>query len=98
MKWVEIIRLRLTRKSVDDDLLNSLVSVSDEEGLVELTVYHNDRVDTDVSIHLEWESDIRSPRVSPLGLRMAEALKDLGLVDHSIWIQDKKSIGLANQA
>ncbi len=44
-------------------------------------------VDTDFSIHLFHDSKKVEKSGSPLGLRLASALREFGLVNHSIWIE-----------
>jgi hypothetical protein len=47
-------------------------------------------LDTDLSVHLYWNSDRPEQDGSALGIRLAQALKDFGLVDHSVWIGKEK--------
>jgi hypothetical protein len=94
MKWVEIISLRSSTHSkipFVDELLKG-VSESDlptdtPEHLVEIRVYHHSIVETDLSMHIYWESDPGSQGKSPLGLRFYSALKPLGLLNHSVWVE-----------
>jgi hypothetical protein len=94
MKWVEIISLRCPT-NIDapfvDELLKG-ISESDSatdtpEHLVEMRVYHHSIVETDLSIHIYWESEPGSQDKSPLGLRFYSALKPLGLLTHSVWVE-----------
>ena len=94
MKWVEIISLRCpgnTDTRFFDGLLKG-VSESDlptdtPEHLVEIKVYHHSIVETDLSIHIYWESEPGSQDKSPLGLRFYAALKSSGLLNHSVWVE-----------
>jgi hypothetical protein len=94
MKWVEIISLRCPA-NIDtrfvDELLKE-VSESDSETdtqkhLVEIRVYCHSVVETDLSIHIYWESEPGSQDKSPLGLRFSSALRNLGLLNHSVWVE-----------
>ena len=94
MKWVEIISLRCPA-NIDapfvDELLKG-ISESDSatdtpEHLVEIRVYHHSIVETDLSIHIYWKSEPGSQDKSPLGLRFYSALKPLGLLNHSVWVE-----------
>jgi hypothetical protein len=94
MKWVEIITLRSPSKingQFIDELLNGVGesnSPTDTPGnLVEIKIYHHSLVETDLSIHIFWESEPGSQNKSPLGLRVCFALKPLGLLNHSVWIE-----------
>jgi len=52
-----------------------------------IMVYSRVLIDTDFSIHLFHDSTKVENSGSPLGLRLASALKEFGLVNHSIWIE-----------
>jgi hypothetical protein len=94
MKWVEIITLRSPSEingQFIDELLNE-VGKSDEatdtpKHLIEIKIYHHSVVETDLSIHIFWESEPGSQNKSPLGLRFYSALKPLGLLNHSVWTE-----------
>jgi hypothetical protein len=94
VKWVEIITLRSPgniNKELVDELLKSVDEYDAEtdtpKHLVEIKIYHHSVVETDLSIHIYWESEKESERKSPLGLGFASALKPLGLLNHSVWIE-----------
>jgi len=94
MKWVEIISLRCAI-NIDTPFVNELlkgISESDSatdtpEHLVKIRVYHHSIVETDLSIHIYWESEPGSQDKSPLGLRVSSALRDMGLLNHSVWVE-----------
>ena len=54
---------------------------------VEIKLYHHSVVETDLSIHIYWKSELGSQNKSPLGLRLSSALKTLGLLNHSVWVE-----------
>jgi hypothetical protein len=94
MKWVEIITLRspgnINRELVDELLKRvdeSDVASDTSKHLVEIKIYHHAVVETDLSIHIYWKSDNESQDKSPLGLRFSSALKPLGLLNHSVWVE-----------
>ena len=90
MKWVEIITLRSPANNSLEflDALSGQISDSDTpKNLMALKIYHHSVVETDLSIHIHWESEEDSPRKSPLGLRFVSALKSLGLLNHSVWAE-----------
>jgi hypothetical protein len=94
MKWVEIITLR-SPGSINRELVDELLKgVGKSDGvtdtprhLVEIKTYDHSEVGTDLSIHIFWESEPGSQDKSPLGLRFSFALKPLGLLNHSVWIE-----------
>jgi hypothetical protein len=94
MKWVEIITLRSPgnlNTELADELLKE-VSESDSptdtpNQLVEIKIYHQYVVETDLSIHIYWISELGTQGKSPLGLRLSSALKPLGLLNYSVWVE-----------
>jgi hypothetical protein len=91
MKWLEIIKLRSAGK--DSGLLEELLLSIDklgQSGLVKMKTYHHAALGTDWSVHLHWESGRPEKNGSALGLRLAQALKEFGLIDHSIWIEEER--------
>jgi hypothetical protein len=94
MKWVEIITLRSPSK-INGQFIGELLNGAGESDeatdapnhLVEIKVYHHSVVETDLSIHIHWESEKESQDKSPLGLRLSSALKPLGLLNYSVWVE-----------
>jgi hypothetical protein len=91
MKWLEIIKLRSVKR--DSELLKEFLLPIDkfsQSGLVEMKTYYHAVLETDLSVHLHWESERPEQNGSPLGLRIAQALKEFGLIDRSIWIEKEE--------
>jgi hypothetical protein len=91
MKWLEVIKLRSAGKDCQliDELLLS-VNKFNQVGLVETKTFRNASLDSDLSIHLHWESERPEPNGSPVGLHLARTLNEFGLIDHSIWVEKEK--------
>ena len=91
MKWLEVIKLRSAGKGSGllEELLLSINKFS-QTGPVEMKIYRHAALELDLSVHLHWESERPERNGSDPGLRLAQALKEFGLVDHSIWIEEKK--------
>lgn len=92
MKWLEVIKLRSAGGS--SGLLEELllpIFRSNQSGLLEMKTYRHVALETDVSVHLHWNSEMPEPNGSALGLCLAQALKEFGLIDHSVWVEEKKS-------
>ena len=90
MKWVEIITLRSPANintQFVDELLKEVGKSDTPKHLVEIRIYHHSVVETDLSIHIYWESEPGSQHKSPLGLRVSYALRNLGLLNHSVWVE-----------
>ncbi len=93
MKWVEIVSLRCPG-NIDlryvDELFSVISSFDFRMPLVEIRLYRDSTVETDWSLHIHWESEKKeAPNKSPLGLRFASGLRNLGLVNHSVWAETK---------
>ena len=90
MKWVEIITLR-SPANVDtlfmDELLKQVDKSDTPKHLLGIRIYHHSIVETDLSIHIYWGSEAGVQRKSPLGLKLSYALKNLGLLNHSVWVE-----------
>ena len=70
-----------------DELLKDVGKSDTPKHLVEVRIYHHSIVETDLSIHIYWESEPGSQHKSSLGLKLSYALKDLGLLNHSVWVE-----------
>ncbi len=90
MKWVEIITLRSPGR-IDTQIVNELVKQAESdppEQLEGIRIYHHSVLETDLSIHLHWRSEPESQHhKSPLGLKFSYALRNLGLLNHSVWVE-----------
>jgi hypothetical protein len=94
MNWIEIVTLRSSNGNVQEELIRELmkpVATGDEsKGLIAMKIYLNARINGDVSIHLQWRSIKIEQQGSSIGLRLAETLKEFGLVNHSAWVEKRK--------
>ena len=90
MKWVEIITLRSPGR-INTQFVYELVKQVEADTpkqLEEIRIYHHSVVETDLSIHLHWKSEPGSQyHKSPLGLKFSFVLKNLGLLNHSVWVE-----------
>lgn len=100
MRWMEVINLRSSGTQLEmlgSELLESLRVEALPAGLLQVKTYRHATVDTDVSIHLYWESRDAEKDGSPLGLRLVEACKPFGLVYHSVRLEKEKGDTLGKQ-
>jgi hypothetical protein len=90
MRWVEIITVR-SPGHIDtqfvDELLKEVHNSDTSKHLVDIRMYHHSVVETDLSIHIYWKSEPGSQHKTPLGLKFSYALKNLGLLNHSVWVE-----------
>jgi hypothetical protein len=90
MKWIEIITLRSLVKAnrqLVDEILRQVFQQKESGLAAAIRVYHHPTVETDLSIHILWETEAHPPSNSPLGQQLSYALKELGLLSYSIWVE-----------
>ena len=90
MNWVEVIVLRSvgSNQEVLESKLRKLIDdVEKKEKREGIKVYSRELIDTDFCIHITHNFSIVDNSGSKLGLRLVAALKEFGLVNHSIWIE-----------
>jgi hypothetical protein len=89
MKWIEVILLRsmeTNRETVETKLrrLIAMENKTDNQRMVQ--IYCRILVESDFCIHLVHDSEKVEHGGSRLALRLVNALKEFGLVNHSIWV------------
>jgi hypothetical protein len=91
MRWLEIIKLRSAgnHTGLPEGLFPEIANSHKNIELAEMRIYRHADLETDFSLHLYWESEQPEQTGSTLGIRLAHALKEFGLIDHSIWIEKK---------
>ncbi len=90
MKWIEIITVRsIVKKNrqLIDELLRQLIQRKESGLPASIRVYRHPSVETDLSIHLLWETEEQSPGKSHLGQQLSYTLKELGFLSYSMWVQ-----------
>ncbi len=93
MKWIEIINLRsagASRESIGQQVPRVVTELDRDNNLMSVKVYCQATIDTDMSIHLLFEATRPEVQPSALGQRLASALKEFGLVNHSVWIEQEE--------
>ena len=90
MNWVEVIVLRSVgsnREVLESKLRKLIDDVEREEKREAIKVYSRVLIGTDFCIHITHNFSRVDNSGSKLGLRLVTALKEFGLVNHSIWIE-----------
>jgi hypothetical protein len=90
MKWLEVIKLRSAGKDSGslNELLLSMHKFS-QRGLVEIKIFRHAVLESDLSVHLRWESEGPERNGSSLALLLVQAFREFGLIDHSMWIEEE---------
>lgn len=92
MKWIEIITVRTAGTpgtKVVADILRGIGANAGREKPVMVKLFSHATVESDLSIHIQWEASRMDHRKSSIGLELAGLLGDFGLVNHSVWIEEK---------
>ncbi|MCP3889386.1 MAG: hypothetical protein GY702_11010 [Desulfobulbaceae bacterium] len=90
MKWAEVIMVRSagSRAEILDatlqDLINEVAKKAEHEAI---RVFRREKLDSDICIVLFHNAKKARAGGSPLGLHLVAALKEVGLVNHTIWIE-----------
>ena len=93
MKCLEIIELRTSdrdSKNLGKILIRFMDDLNKEYENHRVQLYRHLTVETDWSFHIQIQTDINFTSPSQLGLRIASALKEFGLVHHSVWSEEKR--------
>lgn len=70
-----------------------MADVARSAGNDDIRVFHRENIETDICIVLFHNEEKLRIGGSPTGLRLAAALKELGLIYHTVW---RVSIGIQN--
>lgn len=92
MKHLEIIELRTTGKN-GDALRTFLASwqkeVSADKNAPQIIIYKRAVAEMDISIHLQYDTPAKAKEVRFLSERLAVILKNFGLVNHTVWVEQR---------
>lgn len=89
VKQLEIIQLRLVGNAQTDlinDIRRSVLAGTDSDNV---RLYLHATVPTDLSIHIHLDSSTDKKQTSDLGVRLAAALREYGMVQHTVWIENQ---------
>jgi hypothetical protein len=90
MKWIEVIGIRSAdrNREILESKLQRLIDEMGEEGKKQVIMaYRRVLINTDFSIHIHHDSKNVQNGGSRLGLYLVNALKEFGMVNHSMWIE-----------
>ena len=90
MKWLEIIELRsidTNRDFLQAQLQKVIDDVEMEAREQVIKAYNRVMIDVDFSIHILHDSANVENEGSLLGLHLVSALKEFGLINHTVWIE-----------
>jgi len=85
MKQLEIIQLRLAGNDAAGLVEDIRRSIGAESEKSSVRIYRHATVASDLGIHIHLEADGNGACNSDLGLRLASALREHGMVEHTVW-------------
>jgi len=91
MKWMEVIKLRIAEKTpelVEQEIENLIKDFGNNGIMKNVKLYRNAVVNSDLSVHLFWESESTESFGSATGLCLVHLLKEFGLISHSVWVDE----------
>ncbi len=88
MKWMEFIKIQTASSNVAAKILTLVEQYKECQGLQEIKVFHHASVD-DCSLCLAWNTDSPQPQGSGVGFMLCNTLRQYGLVDHAVWIENE---------
>lgn len=95
MRWLEVIHLRVTDQDYER-LMVTFTQLLDEirkkESCQKVKLFRRAQLETDVCLHLYHDSHDPGDGGSPVGLRLADALKPLGMVHHTVWTEIEETV------
>ena len=71
-----------------------LVKDIESPGLDGVKVYIQGAIQGNIFVQLHWDTEEPQHQGSLLGLKLVQAMKEFGLVDHSVWVEFDASLGL----
>jgi hypothetical protein len=93
MNYLEIIELRssnMDSKDLEKILVRFMDDLNKEYENYKVQLYRHLTMKTDWSFHVRIQTGIKTTLPSQPGLRIASALKEFGLVHHSVWSEEKR--------
>lgn len=92
MNWIEIIEIRLSRGQREKKIQimkNLIDEFKVEIGKESITIYNHISLDTDFIIQIKNNTNKATQNGSKLGIQLVSALREIGLVNHNVWIEKK---------
>jgi hypothetical protein len=88
MKVLEIIHMQSGAGSIaslSDQIRESLLGADERSRIV--AIYRRHGLVNDLAIHIQYIGRSKAAKQSELGLRLAAALREYGIVEHTVWTE-----------
>lgn len=90
MRCTEHIQFRSLSLEIDEVIkrhISPLLKETEIQRQWDIRVYQHDRIPSDLLMTLTCKTGSTEPDQKELGIQIAESLKDLGAVSHTVWNQ-----------
>lgn len=94
MMWLEVIHLRVTDQDYErlmPTFTQLIDKIREKESCRMVKLFRRALLETDICLHLYHDSHHPEDGGSPVGLRLVNALKPLGMVHHTVWMEIEKT-------
>lgn len=91
MSYLEIIQIRTAKtnqKLLSEFLFTWFTQVNESEKKGKVKIYKQINLETDYSVHIEFNGKIKN-NANLLGENLAAALKEFGIVNYSVWVEEQ---------
>ena len=88
LKTLEIIHLRLAGDSPETLVDMIRKAIRSAPGSMKVRIYRHRELETDLVVHLHREVNGLGYHASNPGLHLASVLREYGMVEHSVWVED----------
>lgn len=88
MTVLEIIRLRLAGGPPDELVEDICRSIAASDASTTVKIYHHATISTDLGVHICRRAVGGVVKPSALGLSLAAALREHGMVEHTLWNEE----------
>lgn len=88
MKSIEIIEIRLSQdqnKVLENEIGNIIKEIMEKETEYSMKLYSKLQLKSDYMIIIYHAQELTKYKGSELGQRLKDALKDFGMINHTIW-------------
>ena len=92
MRWIENITIYSAASIRNKKSIRLLTQFTHDESFPspeKMTIYRHSKLKNELGIMIYWESEKAITDKSTLGLQIAEILKEFGMINHYVWVEEK---------
>ena len=92
MRWIENITIYSATGVRNNKIIQLLAQFTHDESFPspeKITIYRHSKLENELGVMIYWESENGNTDISTLGLRIADMLKEFGMINHYVWVEEK---------